>query len=106
MRNAIIVGLLGGLLATGAMAQQGGPPAANGPQNGAVNTSSTPQPNRPVAGHNSFTQSEAQSRIEAKGFTGVTNLQKDDAGVWRGQAMQNGKTVSVSVDYQGNVITR
>jgi putative membrane protein len=58
----------------------------------------------PVAGHNSFTEGEAKSRIEKMGFSNVSNLIKDDQGVWRGHARKDGKTVDVSLDYQGNVI--
>jgi len=36
----------------------------------------------------------------------VTGLQKDSDGVWRGKADQDGKNVSVSVDFQGNVVAR
>ena len=57
----------------------------------------------PVAGANSFSESQAQARIEARGFTNVTGLKKDDQGVWRGQATKDGKSVSVALDYQGNV---
>jgi hypothetical protein len=59
----------------------------------------------PVAGANSFTEGQAKSRIEGAGFTQVTGLKKDDNGVWRGSAMQNGKQVTVSVDFRGNVVT-
>jgi hypothetical protein len=59
----------------------------------------------PVAGANSFTDGQAKSRIEGAGFTQVTGLKKDDQGVWRGSAMQNGKQVTVSVDFRGNVVT-
>ena len=38
------------------------------------------------------------------GFTNVSNLKKDETGVWRGRATKDGKTVDVSLDYQGNVI--
>ena len=38
------------------------------------------------------------------GFSNVSNLKKDDNGVWRGRATKDGKTVDVSLDYQGNVI--
>ena len=31
---------------------------------------------------------------------------KDDNGVWRGKANQNGKAVNVSVDFQGNVLAQ
>jgi hypothetical protein len=60
----------------------------------------------PAAGANSFTEAQAKSRIEAAGFTGVDQLQKDDQGIWRGRAQRNGQQVSVSLDYQGNVSTR
>jgi hypothetical protein len=33
-------------------------------------------------------------------------LKKDDKGVWRGKAMKDGNTVTVSVDFQGNIIAR
>ena len=67
---------------------------------------SPPNPGAPVAGANSFTEGQARSRIEAKGFKNVSGLQKDDAGVWRGKADQNGKTMTVSVDFQGNVVAQ
>lgn len=38
-----------------------------------------------------------------QGFTHVTMLKKDNAGVWRGTAVKDGQAVHVSVDYQGNV---
>lgn len=60
----------------------------------------------PAAGANSFTEGQARNRIEAAGFTGVDQLQKDDQGIWRGRAQRNGQQVSVSLDYQGNVTTR
>jgi hypothetical protein len=72
-------------------------PAVNTPNN-------PPNPGAPVAGANSFTEAQARSRIEAKGFENVSGLQKDDAGVWRGKASQGGKTINVSVDFQGNVV--
>ena len=94
------------ILATGAAAQNQNPPAKDGPQNSAINTdtSSNRQVDAPVAGRNSFTEGEAKSRIEKMGFGNVSDLKKDDNGVWRGRAMKNGQMVDVSVDYQGNVI--
>jgi protein CpxP len=58
----------------------------------------------PVAGANSFTEGEARSRIEASGLTNVTDLQKDSQSIWRGKAMKDGKSVSVSLDFQGHVV--
>ena len=90
-----------------AMAQTDMKPANNDARTPAVNTPNTPpNPAAPVAGANSFTEGQAKSRIESKGFKSVSHLRKDDTGVWRGQAMQNDKTVNVSVDFQGNVVAQ
>jgi hypothetical protein len=48
----------------------------------------------------------AISRIEARGFSNVAGLSKDADGVWRGTATQGGKSVKVSVDFQGNVVSQ
>lgn len=90
------------LSASAALAQN--PPANNGPNNGAVNSSHGNNPGAPVAGANSFTEGQAKSSIEARGYTDVTDLKKDDKGVWRGKAMKGGKSVDVSLDFQGNVV--
>ena len=80
-------------------------PAQSGPQNPAVKTDSGNNSNMPVKGANSFTMSEAKSRIEGKGYGQVTSLKKDSNGIWRGMARKDGQRVHVSVDYQGNVTT-
>jgi hypothetical protein len=90
-----------------AMAQQPSPPANRDANTPAVNTpNSPPNPGAPVAGANSFTEDQAKSRIEARGFTNVAGLTKDSDGVWRGTATQGGKSVKVSVDFQGNVVSQ
>ena len=106
MRNSLAVATILAVLASSAMAQTQNPPAQDSPQNSAINSqdSSNRQVNAPVAGANSYTESQAKSRIEKMGFGNVTDLKKDDNGVWRGRAMKSGQTVDVSVDYQGNVI--
>ena len=106
MRNSLAVATILAVLASSAMAQTQNPPAQDSPQNSAINTqdSSNRQVNSPVAGANSFTEGQAKSRIEKMGFANVTDLKKDDNGVWRGRTMKSGQTVDVSVDYQGNVI--
>ena len=78
--------------------------AQSGPGNNAVNSSDHNNSNAPVAGRNSFTEGQAKARIEEKGFKSVSGLQKDANGVWRGKADQNGKSVNVSIDFQGNVV--
>ena len=62
-------------------------------------------PDAPLAGANSFTESQAKARFEANGFTNVSGLRKDEGSIWRGTAMKDGKSVSVALDYQGNVVT-
>src|SRR4030088_3002447 len=106
MRNSFAIAAVLAFVASGAIAQTQNPPAKDGPQNSAIKSSnsSNQQVTAPVSGRNSFTEGEAKSRIEKMGFSNVTNLKKDDNGVWRGRAIKDGKTVDVSVDYQGNVI--
>ena len=106
MRNSFVIAALLAFAAGGAVAQIQNPPAKDGPQNSAINTpdSSNRKVDAPVAGRNSFTEGEAKSRMEKMGFANITELKKDDNGVWRGRAMKDGKTVDVSLDYQGNVI--
>jgi hypothetical protein len=57
-------------------------------------------------GANSFTEAQARSRLEAQGFGNVTELRKDDQGIWRGKAQRDGKSVSVGIDYKGTVQTQ
>ena len=88
--------LLGATLAVAPLSGMAQPATAPAP---AANA-----PAAPVAGANSFTEGQARSRIEAAGYTGVKELQKDDQGVWRGQGMRNGVATEVAVDYRGNVM--
>jgi hypothetical protein len=86
---------------------QSNPPANSDAKTPAVNSPNAPaNPGAPVAGANSFTESQAKKRIEDNGFTSVTELKKDVAGVWRGKAQQSGKPMTVSVDFQGNVVAK
>jgi opacity protein-like surface antigen len=105
MRKSLVVAALA-LTASVAMAQDQNPPAQSRPNNPAVNTGGTNNSNAPVAGANSFTEGQAKSRIESNGYSNVSNLKKDDSGVWRGKAMKDGRSVDVSLDFQGNVIAR
>jgi len=103
MRKTLIVAAL--VAATLPAFAQLYPPASTDAKTPAINTPNTPpNPGAPVAGANSFTEAQAKSRIEERGFTNVSGLKKDDAGVWRGMASQAGKSMTVSVDFQGNVV--
>lgn len=103
MKHSLLLVSVGLLAATTASAQN--PPAQSGPNNNAVNSSGPNNSDAPVAGRNSFTEGQAKSRIEDAGYTSVSDLKKDDNGVWRGQASKSGSVKAVSVDFQGNVNT-
>ena len=66
------------------------------------------QPNEagaPLKGANSFTEGQAKDRAVARGLNNVSELKKDDDGIWRGTAAgADGKSVAVAVDYKGNVV--
>ena len=101
MKRSLLVACMGLVAITAASAQN--PPAQPGPNNNAVNTAGQNNSNAPVAGRNSFTEGQAKSKIEEAGYTNVTELKKDDNGVWRGKANKGGSAAAVSVDFQGNV---
>jgi hypothetical protein len=103
MKRSILIASFALLASTTAFAQN--PPAQSGPGNNAVNSAGQNNANAPVAGANSFTEGQAKSKIEDAGFTNVTELKKDDNGVWRGKASKGGTSTAVSVDFQGNVNT-
>lgn len=54
-------------------------------------------------GANSFTEGEAKARLERAGLSNVSDLKKDNMGIWRGKAMHGGKSVAVGLDYKGNM---
>ena len=53
-------------------------------------------------GH-AFTVDQAKSRIEAEGYSGVTQLKKDSQGNWHGNAVKDGNAVQVNLDFNGNI---
>src|SRR3954465_15508417 len=101
MKRSFLFICIGLLAATTASAQN--PPAQSGPGNNAVNSANQNNSNAPVAGRNSFTEGQARSKIEAAGYSNISELQKDKDGVWRGKADKAGTKANVSVDFQGNV---
>jgi hypothetical protein len=103
MKGSALIVCAAIVAATSAFAQN--PPAQSGPNNNAVNSSGQNNSNAPVAGRNSFTEGQAKSKIEGAGFSNVSELKKDDNGVWRGKASKGGSSTDVSVDFQGNVNT-
>lgn len=94
MKSLILATMLASASAFGAMAQT----STTSPM-----PNSTVDKNAPLPGANSFTEGQAKSRLESNGYSNVSALKKDDAGVWKGTATHSGQQVNVSVDYRGNI---
>lgn len=62
-------------------------------------------PNAPP-GADGFTEGQARSRMEAAGYTSLTELRRDDAGVWRARGMRGGQPAGVALDDRGNIAAR
>ncbi|KQW61058.1 MULTISPECIES: PepSY domain-containing protein [unclassified Ensifer] len=105
MKQLILVCLLAGL-ATTLNAQTPTPTPSPQGETPAVATPDSQNPTAPVEGANSFTEEQAKGRIEAAGYAGVTGLKLDDKGIWQASATKDGKSVMVSLDYQGNVVAK
>ena len=76
---------------------------AAGPQQLAQATTAAAPTGGLMSGANSFTENEAKARIERAGYSNVGALKKDDQGIWRGTASKDGKTMSVGLDFKGNI---
>ena len=102
---AVLAGVASISLVSAALAQTSpaaSPPATNPPMATAPST----DPNAPLPGANSFTETQAKERIEKAGFTQVSNLKKDDQGIWRAAAKQGDKQTNVALDFRGNVVAK
>ncbi len=86
--------------AGGAFAQE-----AQTSHNPAVKDSAPHAVTAPANGRNSFTERQAMKRLAKAGYT-VSSLTKDSSFAWMGSAMKGGKSVTVALDYKGNVTTR
>jgi hypothetical protein len=80
------------------------PAQSTEPGNPAIKLKEGNNPGAPAAGANSFTETQAKSRIESRGYSDVSALTKGANGIWQGTAMKDGKAVQVSLDFQGNVV--
>ncbi len=92
--------------ATSVLAQETKPAANPDGDTPAVATPSDQNAAAPVEGANSFTEDQAKDRITEAGYADVTELKLDDKGVWQAKATKDGKSVMVSMDYQGNIVAK
>ncbi|KOF18418.1 hypothetical protein AC244_13655 [Ensifer adhaerens] len=102
MKRVIVATALMAASALSAYAQTATP--SPNPETPAVATPDTTNPTAPVAGANSFTEEQARARLEENGYTAISGLKLDDKGIWRASATKDGKTVTVALDYQGNIV--
>lgn len=100
MYKHIIAAVLAATAATGALAQ-----ANTGSHNPALKNPAVHTTAMAAKGRNSFTESQARGRIDKDGYTNVSQLMKNQNGVWQGTAMKGGAKVNVALDYKGNVTT-
>ena len=90
-------------LAATAYAQPSGGPDAKG--NAPLKAAHTVNDGAAKPGANSFTEGQARQHIAKAGFANVSGLSKGPDGVWRGNAVKNGQTMGVAMDFKGNVTT-
>lgn len=104
MKTIILAAAVLGASALAIHAQTAKPPTSGNTP--AVATPDSTNPTAPVEGANSFTESQAKARIEKAGYADVTGLKLTDKGIWHATAMKDGKSVSVGLDYQGNIVAQ
>jgi putative membrane protein len=104
MKSIVLGVAVAAILTGGPCLAQPAQSTATGNGNQAVATTSANAP-VPAKGSNSFTMSEARARLQADGFSNVSDLTEDDNGVWHGKAQKNGSTTGVWLDYKGDVGT-
>jgi hypothetical protein len=69
-------------------------------------SSSAPSPlavTTPLATVRAFTEDQAKSQIETKGYSRISGLRKDAKGIWHGKAEKDGLPVNVNLDVNGDV---
>jgi protein CpxP len=66
-------------------------------------TSTMPGSGSASGGAGAMTQTSIKSKLEASGYSNVTNLKQDNAGNWTAKATKGGQQVAVSIDSTGMV---
>jgi hypothetical protein len=88
--------------------QPGTPPSAPSMPGGTTTPGGTPgSPRAPTTGMPTTKpiagEAAAKAALEAKGYTKVKQLRRDNAGNWTGMAMRNNSEVAVVLDKTGNI---
>ena len=98
MKQMIIVATMA-LAATGAVAQT----SQSSSHNPVVKDSKPHRVATPALGHSSFTKDQVRGRLTKAGYTDISNLKGTKDGAWQASAMKEGKPVTVTLDYKGNI---
>ena len=104
LRNIRFVAAVGGLLLAGSATAQ--VQSSQGSHNPAVKDPTPVSTGAPARGANSFTEDQARGRFVEGGYTDVSALKKNGAGQWTASANRDGKSVTVMLDYKGNISQR
>ncbi len=54
-------------------------------------------------GANSFTEAQVRARLAEMGFSDVADLRLDEQGIWRGRAEHAGRSLTVGMDFRGEI---
>ncbi|WP_029623256.1 hypothetical protein [Sphingomonas elodea] len=103
MKRMIMTVVGAALATTGAAAQSSG---QSGSHNPVVKDGTAHHVAAPAKGRSSFTEDQAKGRLMKAGYTDITDLKGTRNGAWQGMAMKNGKKMTVTLDYKGNVTAR
>jgi periplasmic protein CpxP/Spy len=103
MRSVTLIAAIASLTAGAAFAQYDAKQPASPPA--AQTKPATPSAGAPSTANAGAvaTETQAKARIEAQGYTNVSELKKDAQGLWSAKAMKDGKSVQLSLDTQGQV---
>ena len=102
MKKTVLAAALPSALSTQAFAQT----TSTDGNTPAVVTPDTQSSGVLVEGENSFTEAQAKERMTEAGYADIGALKLDDKGIWRATASKGGKSMSVGLDYQGNIVAQ
>jgi hypothetical protein len=99
MRSMIVIAAIASLTVGTAFAQYGAKQPAQPP------AATQTKPASPSASTSAaaMTETQAKARIEAQGYSNVSELKKDTHGMWTAKGMKDGKSHQLSLDTGGQV---
>ena len=99
MRSMIVIAAIASLTVGTAFAQYGAKQPAE-PAAAAQTKPATPSAPSSAAAMN---ETQAKARIEAQGYSNVSELKKDEHGMWTAKAMKDGRSHQLSLNTTGQI---